>query len=197
MNGIEKITQRLNAETQSSVDSILSEAKSKAAEVEAGAKAEAEKISAELRLRGARNAADREERLISVAQMEARKIILAAKQEMMEEAFSKALADMCGASDEVYAKTCANLLVKAAPDGTGEVIFAEAAKEGVGAKAVSMANELLSGGKLTLSDKARPIRGGFILVKGNVEINCSYETLVRLQKSEVSGELAELLFPED
>ena len=44
MNGIEKITQRIDAVTQGSVDSILSEAKGKAAEIEAKAKADIEKL---------------------------------------------------------------------------------------------------------------------------------------------------------
>jgi len=195
MNGIEKITQRIDAVTQGSVDSILSEAKGKAAEIEAKAKAEVEKLTADLRTRGDKDAAEREERLVSVAQMEARQISLGAKQEMMDKAFDGALEKLCGAADDVYADVCAKLLVKAAPDGTGEVIFAPDKKE-VGTKAVAKANQLLGGGKLTLSGETRPIKGGFILRKGSVEVNCTFETLVRLQRSEASGEVAKLLFPE-
>lgn len=195
MNGIEKITQRIDAVTQSSVDSILSEARGKAADIEAGAKAEIQRLTDDLRTRGDREAAEREERLVSVAQMEARQISLAAKQEMMDRAFDGALAKLCGASDEAYADVCAGLLVKAAPSGKGEVIFAAGRKE-VGAKAVEKANTLLGGGMLTLSGETRPIKGGFVLRNGNVEINCSFETLVRLQRSEASGDVAKLLFPE-
>jgi V/A-type H+-transporting ATPase subunit E len=90
----------------------------------------------------------------------------------------------------------AGLLVHAAPDGSGEVIFAPETRERLGAAAVAQANQLLSGGKLTLSKETRPIRGGFILKSGNVEVNGTFETLVRLQRAETAGAVAKQLFPE-
>ena len=41
-----------------------------------------------------------------------------------------------------------------------------------------------------------PIQGGFILRSGNVEVNCTFDTLVRLQKAETAGAVAKKLFPE-
>ena len=49
---------------------------------------------------------------------------------------------------------------------------------------------------LTLSRETRPIQGGFILKDENVEVNCAYETLVRLERAETAGAVANLLFPE-
>ena len=54
----------------------------------------------------------------------------------------------------------------------------------------------LPGGKLTLSEETRPLKGGFILSDGKVEVNCSFDTLVRLQKTETAGEVAKRLFSE-
>ena len=62
-----------------------------------------------------------------------------------------------------------------------------------GAKAVERANAA-SGKRLTLSEDAAPIRGGFILRDQNVEVNCSFETLVRLQKTQTAGMVAKILF---
>ena len=50
------------------------------------------------------------------------------------------------------------------------------------------------GGKLTLSGETAPIQGGFILKDGNVEVNCAFDTLVRLQKAETAGQVAQRLF---
>lgn len=50
-------------------------------------------------------------------------------------------------------------------------------------------------GLLTLSEQTRPIRGGFIMVDGNVEINCAFETLVYLQREKLEREVAAVLFP--
>ena len=62
-------------------------------------------------------------------------------------------------------------------------------------KVVSGASALLAGtGMLTLSEETRPLRGGFILSDGDVEVNCAFETLVRLERGEISGEVAKALF---
>ncbi len=47
---------------------------------------------------------------------------------------------------------------------------------------------------LTLSQETREIKGGFIMVDGDVEINCAFETLVRLQREKLEKEVANVLF---
>jgi V/A-type H+-transporting ATPase subunit E len=48
--------------------------------------------------------------------------------------------------------------------------------------------------QLTLSEKTRPMRGGFIMADDEVEINCTFETLVRLQREKLEREVANVLF---
>ena len=45
-----------------------------------------------------------------------------------------------------------------------------------------------------ISAETAPIRGGFLLRQGSVEVNCAFETLVRLQKTETAGLVARKLF---
>lgn len=197
MNGIEKITQRIDAETQAEIDKITADAREKAAQVSAKYQAQAEKETADRKTRNEQAAAQREERLVSVAELEARKTNLAARQEMVDQAFSLALKKLCTLPDEKYIQTTVSLLAKAAPDGTGSVIFSKEKHDSIGAAAVAAANKQLGEkGKLTLSNEVRPIQGGFVLVRGRVEINCTFETLVRLQKNTMAGEAANSLFPE-
>jgi len=56
------------------------------------------------------------------------------------------------------------------------------------------ANEKLNG-SMTLAEETRPLNGGFVLSDGAVEVNCSFDTLVRLQKAELTGEVTGVLFP--
>ena len=197
MNGIEKITQRLDTETQAEIDRVLDQAKDAAAQAVARYQAQADREAADRKARNEKAAAEREERLVSVAQMEARKVTLGAKQEMVEQAFDLALRKLCEMPDERYIATAAGLLAEAAPDGKGTVIFSEQERKRIGQASVDAANAKLGEkGKLTLSSETRNIRGGFILVNGSVEVNCTFETLVRLQKGSMSGEVAKLLFPE-
>lgn len=65
----------------------------------------------------------------------------------------------------------------------------------MGAAVVAAANRLLGEkGELTLSQETRSIQGGFVLVNGDVEVNCTFETLVRLRRGTMAGETAKLLF---
>ena len=194
MNGIEKITKRIEAQAQAEIDRILADAKERADEIHAQAEAQAEAERVALTARNEKVAAEREERLVGAAQMEAKKIVLAARQEQLEKVYAKALETLCSMPDEQYTKTLAALLEQAAPDGRGSVIFAPDIKERIGAATVALANEKLKG-SLTLAEETRPMQGGFILSKGNVEVNCTFETLVRLQKAETAGAVLKKLFP--
>lgn len=196
MNGIERITARIDAETQAEIDRIRENAEAEAEKIAQRYRSQAETEAADLRGRSERAAAEREERLVSSAQMDARKTALAARQEMVDKAYALALEKLCTLPDEQYIQTVAALLVQAAPDGTGEVIFSKEQRERVGSAAVALANSRLGGGKLTVSAQTRPLKGGFILSNGRVEVNCSFDTLVRLQRTETAGAVAQQLFPQ-
>ena len=196
MNGLERILSRIDGDTQSQLDRVNAEAQEKADAITAQYRAQSEREAAELDARSRRAAAEREERLVSVAQMEARKVLLAARQQMVDQAFDRALSKLCALPDGEYVETVAQLLLQAAPDGRGQVIFAPETRERIGAAAVARANELLGEkGKLTLSPETRPMRGGFLLSNGSVEVNGTFETLVRLRRGELAGEVARELFP--
>ena len=130
-----------------------------------------------------------------MAQMEAKKAELAIKQEMLTRAFDLALEKLCALPDEQYTEFLASLAAKAARTGKETVILSQKDRTRVGKAVVTKANELIgAGGALTLSEKTRPIKGGLILSDGAVEFNCTFETLIRLKKTEMAGEVASILF---
>ena len=73
----------------------------------------------------------------------------------------------------------------------------EVAKSRVGTlmdKLVHNTTAIVTGAGLTLSEQTRDIKGGFIMVDGDVEINCAFETLVRLQREQMEKKVADVLF---
>lgn len=73
----------------------------------------------------------------------------------------------------------------------------EVTKSKVGAfvdKLVHNTTAVVTGTGLTLSEQTRDIKGGFIMVDGDVEINCAFETLVRLQREKLEKKVADSLF---
>ncbi len=227
MNGIEKITQRIDQDVQGEIDEILAKAKAEAAAITASYEAQAKKEAEEILARGAKNAAEREERLGSVAVLETKKLTLAAKQEMLGKAFEQALQKLNALPDEAYVALLAELAVKASSTGREQLIFSQKDRNRVGKQVVTAANEILAKkvapklpdqiteskagailekvvtgvsaiaagtGMLTLSEETRPMSGGFIMSDGDVEVNCAFETLVRLLRNEISGEVSKALF---
>ena len=227
MNGIDTIIQRLNIDAKAETDALLEKARQEAAAVAARYQAQADKEAADLAARNERLAAEREERLISAAQMEARKTLLTAKQEMVERAYQRALEKLRSLPQEQYEELRAALLVRASSTGREEVVFSPEDREGAGKAAVARANELLAKeaapelplgdgvvanllnkvadgvsafaqgtAMLAVSEETRDISGGFILKDGRIEVNCTFDALVRAEREQTAGEVAKLLFPE-
>lgn len=229
MNGIEKITAKIAADAQAEADAILAKAGAEADATAAQWAERAKKESADILARGEKSAAERVVRMESVAQMEGRKLLLAAKQEMLTQAFDKALEALAALPEEEYIDLLAGLCARAASTGREEVIFSPQDQKRVGKQVCAKANELLaksvaprlpeevtdtpagaildkvvtagsallSGtGMLSVSQETRPIRGGFILASEGVEVNCAFETLVRLARPEMERQVARTLFGE-
>ena len=194
MNGIEKLTQQIAADAQVEIDAILADAREKADAITADYARQAEKAAAERLTKSTAAADQREERLIAMADMEHRKNLLAAKQDMVGKAFDKALEQLCNLPDEEYVAVLTKLAVAASGSGKEQLIFSPKDRDRVGKAVVLAANEALNGGHMTLSEQTRPMSGGFILSDGAIEVNCTFETLIRLQRGEMAGEVASVLF---
>lgn len=195
MEGLEKIEAKLRQDAQAEVERLTAEADAKAAQIAAQAEAQAKQESETILSRGKKAAQERLERLSSAAGMETRKLELAAKQEVLEQAFQLALDDLCALPAEQYQQLLVALLKKASTTGREQVIFSPKDRQALGRQTVDTANAVMSA-HLTLSEQTRPIRGGFILADGDVELNCAFETLVRLQREKLEKAAVQILFPE-
>jgi len=196
MNGIEKITARIKSDVGAEVKAIAQEGEKKAASIRAGyeAQAAANRKAAE---QAGRDAAKRqEERLVSAAQMDAKKMLLAAKQECIDSAFEKAQAKLLALPDEQYAELLAKMAAKSAKSGREEILLSAKDRKRVGELVVSKANALLakSKGALTLAKDTRDMAGGLVLRGGSVEINCAFETQMRVLRESMAADVAAILF---
>ena len=192
MTGIENITGRIQADAQAEIDKIQADARREAEKISAGYAARADRECAELLARGETSARERGERLVSAAEMESRKMTLGAKQEVLDQAFDLALEKLLSLPQADYVALLAKLAASAAPAGPAQIILNQTDREKLGSQLLAKAG---SSAKLSLSEQTRPIRGGLLVSDGAVEVNCALETLVRLSRSEATGEVSRLLFP--
>lgn len=144
MDGIEKITAKIAADTQAEIDALTAQAQAEADGITADFRAQAGALKAELHARGVKDAEQREERMTSVAQLEGRKVSLAAKQAMLDRAFDRALEKLCALEGEACVELLAQLMVNASRSGREQVVFSQKDRARVGKAAVTRANELLA-----------------------------------------------------
>ena len=195
MKGIEKITARIESDGKAETSRMLKEAEEKAAAIldEYRSKAAAEaKTAGEAGKAAAQHQA---ERLESAAHMEAKKQYLAAKQECLDEAFAKAQKQLLNLPDDKYAELLAKMAVKACTTGKEEILLNAKDRKRVGEQVVAKANEILRRkGKLTLAEDTRSMEGGLTLRSGSVEVNCAFETELRVLRENMISEIAAILF---
>ena len=198
MTGIEKITARIQADAQQEIDAVLAEANRQAAEINARYAAQAKQAEAEILEKSRQSAAELRQRRNSSAQMDAKKQELAAKQALLDEAFQLAYEKLTQLPEGEYGDLLANLAVRASVSGKEQLIFSQADRAAFGGKVTAKANGLLAkAGKtaeLTLSPTTGDFQGGLLICDGDVEVNCTFETLVRMVRNEVVGDVTKALF---
>ena len=227
MNGIEKITAKIAADAEADVKKLQAETEQKIDALRTQTAAQAAQEKQAILARGEKAAAERLERLESAAQMEQRKLALAAKQEVVGEAFEMAVEKLCNLPDKELIALLTELAVEASTTDREALIFSVKDRARIGKQVVIAANELLvkkaapglpdnyadnkvgaflgkvvnttaavvtGTGQMTLSEQTRPMRGGFIMADDTVEVNCTFETLVRLQREQLERDVANVLF---
>ena len=197
MIGIEKICARIESDARAEAGETIAQAEARCAELRAEYDKQAQEKYWTLIRSGVKDCESRVQRLARTAEMESKKQILAFKQEMISMAFDRAMEQIKAMPDDEYIDFLARQAANAARTGLEEVILNEA-DQARGKKAVAKANELLKArglyGKLTVSEETRPIAGGLILKEGDIESNCSLETLVEMYRSELAAKAAAVLF---
>lgn len=157
MNGIEKITERIAAQNDTDIKALMNRAEAQAKAVYEGYVAAADDDYKATVKKGEKDARERVERLGSVAQLEARKLQLAAKQEMLEKAFELAYQKLLSLPEDRYAELLTRLAVGASTTGSEALIFSQTDRSRYGKRVVIAANEQL--GKEGRPGQSDPLRG--------------------------------------
>ena len=195
MTGTEKIIAHIQADAQAQCDAILAKAQEQSDAIRAdyarkAADAYAEKIRA-----GVKATADQADSAARLSRMEARKELLALKQQMIARSFDEAEKKLVSLPDEQYISLLSRLAAQASVTGDEEIILSAADRARVGEAVVRGANERLgSAGALRLSDSVGEFDGGLIVKRGNIEVNCTAALLVELCRGDMSAALAGVLF---
>ena len=194
MKGTEKIIAHIKADADAQVNAILAQAEQQCAGIRGDFDKQAAALYAERLRAGVKETQDRVDGEARIARMEGRKELLAAKQELVSRSFRKAQEQIVSLPEEQYVAFLAKLAAQASVTGEEKIVLNARDRKAIGEKLVKAANARLKNGRLTLAEETGDFAGGLILRRGSIEVNFTVELLVELSRSELSAQVAEILF---
>ena len=189
---IDNITSKIIYDAEREAVLISQEAAARREEILALARKEAEEKREAMRADGEAERAAMVERNVSVAKIDAGKLILEEKQILIERCLAEAVKKIASLDGDVYLKFLADTAKTLAPEG-GELILSERDREKYGEKLEKLLEES-GGGKYALSEETRKIKAGVIVKRGSVYVNGSVEARIDAMRSELVPEVAARLF---
>lgn len=169
---------RIKRETQDRVSEILKEAREKAASVKE-----------EILKAASFEAQRRRDRILTTTNLETRRTVLEEKERLIEKAYQKALIKLTKLGKRPYQELIKKMLRKVAKTDAGEIILSREDNKRITPSFVKSINK-----DLKISKDDRGISGGFILKKEKIEINNSFESLLRSKREELEPRLVKILF---
>ena len=174
MSGLDRIIEKINADSLASCREIADQAQKKAQDIAEDANAHAEKAYSDI-------IADAEKKAQSILNMSeanisgiARRAELSAKVEAVDAAIEAAYDAMCNMGADDYFAALEKLAVRNACKGEGELRLSKADLDRV--------------------PQGADIENGFILVYGDIEINCTFRALINEQKDTIREKVCGVIF---
>ncbi|MGB4661918.1 MAG: V-type ATP synthase subunit E [Mobilitalea sp.] len=197
MTGLEKILKTIDDAALVNVNAVIIQAKVEADKIIADAKNEAAKKCAEIALKSDTDVKAVISRAESAAKLQEKKKILDAKQQIISNIITLARNSLAQLPDSEYESILLQMAKKNAHNKAGLIQFSKADKARLSVDFDTKLKSALSdkeGAALTVSDQEANIEGGFLLIYGDIEENCTFDALFASAKEELQDKVNSLLF---
>lgn len=196
MSGLDKMKARILEEAQCTAQEIVAKATADAGALVKNAEESAEKEAERILERAKRNAEDYAVRIDSSTDLKRKQSVLAAKQEAIGSVLDKAYDAVMNLDDEKYFEMLGKLLEKHVLAEDGVICFSEKDLKRMPDSFREKINSIArsKGGTLELSGKPEKMDGGFLLVYGGIEENCTISAVFASRREELSDQVNRLLF---
>jgi V/A-type H+/Na+-transporting ATPase subunit E len=196
---LEKIVQRIEQDARNQAEEISKKALAVSDKIIEEAKNQAELVKTQALEKSKEEAELHKQRLISTANLDLRKDILTERQKIIDSAFQEAMDNLLKMKDEEYQKIIINMILPNVLTGNEEIVFSERDKARLGKDFLYKINQEINKagkkGKLTIARGSYNILGGFVLRRGNIELNNSFESLFNSIREDLEAEVSKVLFP--
>lgn len=197
MTGIDSLKERLLNEDRKKASEIELEAKKKAEEIISSANIKAQQILEDIKQKSEKDGKDKRDRLIARAELDSRNTILQAKQEAIDFILKTTLDRLNSMSKEEYSDLIKRMILNNVHIGDEEVVLSIKDKDRITIDIDEINKELVTKGKrglLRINPDYSNIPSGFILRKSGLEINCTFESLIRGLRDELEADIASVVF---
>lgn len=194
MTGLDRILETITSQGEDKIDKLLFEADSKAQRISEQILSEAQKEYNETLEAAEKRKTRNTENARSSAKSISSRQILALKSEIIDEAADSAVEKIISMSDKDYFALMYRLVSSHLHSGKGVIVFNKRDKDRMPEDFLKKANSLKEGASLEVSDTCADINGGFILIYGEIEENCSLDALRNEKRDEIRDEAARILF---
>ncbi len=195
--GAEKLIEKIIGDAQSDAEKYWREAEEKKEALREAMVRHIEKRRREIDRMADAAVLENKKRLAAVYDLEYRKQLLAAKQEVMAEAKALAMQKLESLPESEYVSLFRERLMACAANGRGGVIVSPDETR-IDEAFISEVNKALKDvcgtGEIELLKEKRDIRGGFVYVDGGLEIDMSLEALLNEAWQQSETDVAAVLF---
>lgn len=196
MNNIESITSKITADAKEQAQQRIEQAKQEAQQILQDYQAQAQQVTQQAQQQAQKEAALIAERVESQSGLVRRNMMLQYKRDVMEQAFCKALEQLCAQDCDKQVELLASAATKYL-SSDAQIILNESDKTKFGSKLIEEISAKLNTEnkpyRVSLSEINGSMQGGMILAQGNIETNLSYEILVKNVRDELEAQVAQIL----
>ncbi len=190
MSGLDKILEHISSEAAENAKKIIDNAKAEAERILENDKAEGARLESQIGKQSELDVAAASKRIQSAADLKEKRMILEAKQKEIDSVIDAALEKLTGMADGEYFAYLEKMLDKYATGAEGTIRFSAKDLGRLPADFEAKA----AAHKLTLSKEPVNIGGGFVLVYGDIEENCSFEALINASREVLQDKIGQILF---
>jgi len=208
----ENVVAKILADAGAEAEKIKSQAQEKQAAEQAKLDEQIAQYQKQTDVLAQKAAEDEKSHLLAAARMQIAKELLIEKRKILDEVFEQARRQLLNLPDDQYRRLMADLMVSAVETGNeNEEVVVDKNENRIDQELINQVNQRLAGdprlrgdkpapaeagGNLKLSDQRQDLGGGFVLRRGKIRTNVSFEVLFSQARKKLEIELAKGLFAE-
>ena len=194
MTGLEKILSTIEQDSNDRCREITEQAQKQAQEIIDAASAKAQEDIEDAKASVDKKVAEHDGAIEASVSMTKNRIILEGKLDIISSTLERALEVIKALPKKEYFEILKGLILKNVRKGEGVLRLSKEDTEKLPSNFIdSINNALKRGYKISLGQSA-DIDSGFILVSGDIDINCSFDAVASAKREELRDTLNEMLF---